>query len=102
MSGKIMDILNNPEMMKKLTDALGTVNSQQNAGNSPSGTQSADELMVNARNIMNTLNHTDDRRINLLNALRPYLRESRTSGVDRAIQMLKITKLADLFKSENQ
>ena len=97
MSGKIMDILNNPDMMKKLSDAIGGT-SQKSAAPSI-GTD--DELLSSVKNIMNTLNHTDDRRINLLNAIRPYMRESRAAEIDRTIRMLRMTKLAELFKNEN-
>ena len=94
-SGKIMNILNNPDMMKKLSDAIGGTQR-----NSPS-VSSDDELVSSVKGIMNTLNRSDDRRINLLNAIRPYMRHSRASEIDKAIKMLRITKLAELFKNED-
>lgn len=96
MSNKIMEILSNPEMMKKINDVMGSL------GGSSDGTEgdASSELAENARNIMSSINHTDDRRITLLNAIKPYLRESRASGVDKAIKMLRITKLTEIFKNE--
>ena len=95
MSGKIMDILSNPEMMKKLNDVMGSLS----APSDNSGYNDNNELAANAKNILSTLNHTDDKRITLLNALKPYLRESRASGIDKAIKILKMTKLTEVFKN---
>ena len=96
MSGKIMDILSNPDMMQKLNDVIGSLGSSENAVyNSNSST----DLTENAKNILSTLNNSDDRRITLLNALKPYLRDSRANGVDKAIKILKMTKLTEVFKN---
>ena len=97
MSGKIMDILSNPEMMKKLNDVMGSLGAPSESENYSDN--SSNELTASAKNIISTLNHTDDRRITLLNALKPYLRESRASGVDKAIKMLRMTKLTEVFKN---
>lgn len=127
MTGKIMEILSNPEMMKKISDVMGSLGGggAQNA-QTPSPSQSTDsngggtgdlsssmnalfgadsaketsELAANAKKMINTLNHTDDRRINLLNAIKPYMRESRASGVDKAVRLLRLTKLTEIFRNE--
>jgi len=96
-SKKIMDILSNPEMMQKLSDVLG--NSGTSEDKSPEQKDTSSALAVNAQNIVSSLNYSDDRRITLLTALKPYLRESRASGVETAIKILKMTKLTEAFKN---
>ena len=51
---------------------------------------------------MSALNNTDDRRITLLNALRPYLSPQRAGGVDRAIRLLKLSKLSQFIRNEGE
>lgn len=97
MSGKIMDILSNPEMMQKLNDVMSSLGASSE--NTSYNDNSSNELAANAKNIISTLNHADDRRITLLNALKPYLRDSRANGVDKAIKILKMTKLTEVFKN---
>lgn len=96
MSGKIMDMLSNPEMMKRLNDVIGTLGATQSSNDS----DSSDAIAANAKSIINSINHTDDHRIALLNALKPYLRDSRAAGVDKAIKMLRLTKLTEIFRNE--
>ena len=44
----------------------------------------------------------DDRRINLLTALKPYLSSSRSANVDKAIRLLRLTKLTETFRNEGK
>ncbi len=98
MSAKLMELLNNPAAMKELTDVISKFNGGSDSISAPQ--PSNDDLALKAGQLMNSLGNGSDRRINLLNAIRPYLRESRASNVDKAIQMLKITKLTDILKNE--
>lgn len=98
MSAKLMELLNNPAAMKELTEVINKFNNGSENTSAPP--QSNDDLALKAGQLMNSLGSGSDRRINLLNAIRPYLRDSRASNVDKAIQMLKITKLTDILKNE--
>lgn len=98
MSAKLMELLNNPAAMKELTEVISKFNGGSDS--IPAPQPSNDDLALKAGQLMNSLGNGSDRRINLLNAIRPYLRESRASNVDKAIQMLKITKLTDILKNE--
>lgn len=97
MSSKVMEILSNPEMMQKLNSVIGSLGAGSDAPQSQSDTSN---IEASAKSIMSSINRSDDRRITLLNALRPYLRESRASEVDKAIKMLRLTKLTEIFKNE--
>ena len=96
-SKKIMEVLSNPEMMQKIGDVMGSMGISQDKAQEQRDTSS--ELAVNAQNIISSLNYNDDRRITLLTALKPYLRESRANGIDTAIKILKMTKLTEVFKN---
>lgn len=99
MSSKVMELLNNPDMMKRLSDALGGT-SVQNSGVSPSGGGDNAVLAENAKTMLNAISHTDDRRITLLNAIRPYMSQNRARGIDRAVKLLQISKLTEIFKDQ--
>ena len=98
MSSKVMELLNNPDMMKRLSDALGGT-SAQSSGVSPAGGDNA-VLAENAKTMLNAISHTDDRRITLLNAIRPYMSQNRARGIDRAVKLLQISKLTEIFKDQ--
>lgn len=95
---KITELLNNPQAMQELSNIIGKFNSNQAV--SESTTPNTEEIAQKAGQLINSLNSGNDRRINLLVALKPYLRQSRASNIDKAIQMLKITKLTDILKNE--
>ena len=92
MADKIKEILNNPQMLEMLSSFTGTKNNS-NELNAQS-TEDFDGL----KNVMDKINVGSDKRITLLNALKPYMRNSRASNIDKAIKMLKITQLSSIFK----
>ena len=52
--------------------------------------------------VINKMNSTNDPRTNLLNSLKPYLREERKGKLDQYANFMNVAKLAELFNSENQ
>ncbi len=90
-------MLQNPDALKSLAGALGG-----NEKSEPEHPPQDDSLETGIKNMMSVLNQTDDRRITLLNALRPYLSPQRASGVDRAIKILKLTKLSQIMRNEGE
>ena len=89
-------LLQNPDAVKSLTGAIGSLQTSENAPDKASSTE------MQIKNIMSALNQTDDRRITLLNALRPYLSPQRAGGVDRAIRLLKLSKLSQFIRNEGE
>ena len=90
MTDKIKSILNNPEMMGMLSSFLGSKDESESENNNDS--------LVGIKSMMDKINSGDDKRINLLNALKPYMRNSRASNIDKAVKMLKITQLGSILK----
>lgn len=87
-------LMQNPDALKGLMSSLGAGSSQQSAS-SESG--SSDNGIQNA---LAALKNTDDHRITLLNALRPYLSPQKSGGIDRAIRVLQLAKLSELMRNE--
>lgn len=57
--------------------------------------------ILKMKSIMENMNNKDDPRANLLNSLKPYLRDSKKSKIDQYVNMLNITKLADIMNKPN-
>lgn len=49
--------------------------------------------------LLSQMGNTNDERTRLLDALKPFLSDTRKPHVDRALQLLKLTKLAQIAKS---
>lgn len=49
---------------------------------------------------MDSLNSADNKDTNLLYSLKPYLRKSRQEKIDQYINLLKISQISKLFKSD--
>ncbi len=91
---KIKALLSNPEAMNMFGSLLGNSAS----GEASSSQSDDDEFISNVKSAISKVNSGSDKRINLLNALRPFMRDTRATNIDRAIKMLKLTQLSSLFK----
>ena len=102
-SEKLKSILNNPDAMNMFSSLLGG-KVKDAAPLSPStspnetDTSSGNDLLYNIQAAVSRVNSGNDKRINLLNALKPYMRESRVSNIDRAVKMLKLTQITSILK----
>lgn len=64
----------------------------------PAGALPDLSMLMKMQGLLSQLGGTNDERSNLLAAIRPFLSEERKPHVDRALQMLKLTKLAEAAK----
>ena len=99
-----------PDMVNNLFNMLNNSNVSNNA-NSPSDSSNSNDSQSSENNtsgidietimimktIMDKMNAKDDPRANLLQCLKPYLKESRKSKVDQYIQLMNISKIMDVF-----
>lgn len=102
-----------PEMVNNLMGMLGTNssnneqssnnysentsnNNAQNANNSNSGNIDFETIMK-MKSIIDKMNIKDDPRSNLLESLKPYLKESRRGKVDQYIQLMNISRVIEVF-----
>lgn len=57
--------------------------------------------MMKMKSIMEKMNHSSDPRSNLLQSLKPYLRNEKKSKLDQYSQLLNMTSLMELFNQNN-
>ncbi len=68
--------------------------------NNPFGNNGIDfETIMKMKTIIDKMNIKDDPRSNLLQSLKPYLKDSRKSKVDQYIQLMNMSKVMDVFSS---
>lgn len=104
------EMLNNISSMLQSNNASNTGNNHNpnNSSNYNSSTGSNNNLNLDAETIMkmtsiiNTMNQKDNPGSNLLNSLKPYLRDSRKAKVDQYSNLLNISKLADVMKNDKK
>ena len=106
-----------PEMVNNLFNMLNNSNSSSNnesnkqTGNSSnqdynnsantdsfSGSSGIDfETIMKMKTIIDKMNTKDDPRSNLLQSLKPYLKDSRKSKIDQYIQLMNMSKVIEVF-----
>ena len=101
-----------PEMINNLSNILNSNtqtssqnSSNQNINNSTPNNNNNFNLDMNTimkmKSIMENMNNKNDPRANLLYSLKPYLRDSKKNKVDQYVNMLNISKIADIMNKPN-
>lgn len=110
LSDLIKNFSNSNINMNKISDILSNLNSsdKSSASNDSSTSSNSDDLHSNIdintilkmKEIMDKINSThNDKRSNLLLALKPYLRKSRQSKLDQYMKLLNMAPLLEIFKN---
>ena len=99
-----------PDMVNNLFNMLNNSNVSNNANSSSDSSNSNDsqssenntsgidiETIMRMKSIIDKMNVKDDPRANLLQSLKPYLKESRQSKVDQYIQLMNMSKVMEVF-----
>ena len=116
LSGAISQI--SPEMLSQFSNMMSKnsnseKNSSQNTNfnnNSSSNNNSNGfdfsnidmNTILKMKSVMEKMNNTNDPRSNLLHSLKPYLRESRKEKLDQYVNLLNISKIADVLKTDKK
>lgn len=91
-----------PEMINNLGNMLNS-NSQSNSNNQNSSQNGNFNLDMNTimkmKSIMENMNNKNDPRANLLYSLKPYLRDSKKDKLDQYVNLLNVSKIADLMNN---
>lgn len=95
-----------PEMLNNLGNMLNSnsqISSQENTqANSQSNNFNLDiNTIMKMKSIMENMNNKDDPRANLLYSLKPYLRESKKDKLDQYVNLLNVSKIAELMNKNN-
>ena len=89
-----------PDMINNLSNILN--NNNNNNQNSQSTNNSSNfnldmNTIMKVKTIMDNMNNKNDPRANLLHSLKPYLRDSKKEKVDQYVNLLNISKIADVM-----
>lgn len=109
LSDLIKNFSNSNIDMNKVNDLLSSLKSTDKS--SPSNDSSSSEstsannidinTMLKIKKMMDKINSShNDKRSNLLLALKPYLRESRQTKLDQYMKLLNMAPLLEMFKNE--
>ena len=118
-NGNISDAISqiSPEMIQNFSkmfsnsEQSNNINPNTNNDSNENSTQTNNNFDLNGID-MNTVmkmtsalgkmnNSKDDPRVNLLNSLKPYLRDSKKGKLDNYMNLLNVTKIAEIMKKEN-
>ena len=97
-----------PEMINNLSNILNSNtqtssqnSSNQNINNSTPNNNNNFNLDMNTimkmKSIMENMNNKNDPRANLLYSLKPYLRDSKKDKLDQYVNLLNVSKIAELM-----
>ena len=90
-----------------LPDLSSLLNSSNNKSNNTESENSNNfnidiNTILKMKSIIEAINTKDHPRANLLYSLKPYLRESRKSKLDQYVNLLNMTKIAEIMKNEKK
>ena len=94
---------NNSQNNNSDTNFENTSNDQysNNFSNSSSASSNSNgidiETIMKMKSIIDKMNVKDDPRSNLLQSLKPYLKDSRRAKVDQYIQLMNMSKVMEIF-----
>lgn len=90
-----------PEMLNNLGSMLNS-NNQSNQNSSQNGNFNLDmNTIMKMKSIMENMNNKNDPRANLLYSLKPYLRDGKKDKLDQYVNLLNVSKIADLMNKNN-
>ena len=90
-----------PEMLNNLGSMLNS-NNQTNQNSSQNGNFNLDmNTIMKMKSIMENMNNKNDPRANLLYSLKPYLRDSKKDKLDQYVNLLNVSKIADIMNKNN-
>ena len=97
-----------PERVNNLMSMLNQNNSNSSSNNTNYETNSDNnstsnfgnidfDTILKMKSIIDKMNMKDDPRSNLLESLKPYLKESRRSKLDQYVQLMNISRVMEVF-----
>ena len=91
-----------PEMINNLNSMLNSNNRNPSQSSSQSNNLNLDmNTIMKMKSIMENMNNRNDPRANLLYSLKPYLRDSKKNKLDQYVNLLNVSKLAELMNKNN-
>lgn len=100
----LSSILNqvSPEMLNNLGNMLNSNNQTNSQSNENANNFNIDmNTIMKMKSIMDNMNNKNDPRANLLYSLKPYLRDSKKNKLDQYVNLLNISKIAEVMNKNN-
>lgn len=106
MEEMLKGILENPDTMKQIMGLISSFKgAEEQAGNTegnssislPFGLDNP-ETLLKLGNAFGKIANDNDPRINLIVAIKPYLNNNRLLGAERAMQILKLSKMSSVLE----
>lgn len=97
MVNNLMNMLGNNSSNSKNNEQADNNYSQNSSGDSQSTNNIDFETILKMKSIIDKMNAKDDPRSNLLESLKPYLKESRKDKVDQYIKLMNLSKVMEAF-----
>lgn len=97
MVNNLFNMLNNSNSSNNVNNSSESSNSNNNQSNENTSNGIDIETIMRMKSIIDKMNSKDDPRANLLQSLKPYLKESRQSKVDQYIQLMNMSKVMEVF-----
>ena len=102
-----------PEMIQNFSKILNQNKDNNNSKTSTSDQSSNSNTSFNMNNLdmdtimkitsaFNKMNDKNDPRTNLLYSLKPYLRETRKEKLDQYVNLLNVSKIAEILKDDKK
>ena len=102
MNGNTNPVENTNNNMKSSESANTSDNSSNHSFNGNFDFSKIDmNTMMKMKSVMEKMNHTSDPRSNLLQSLKPYLRDEKKSKLDQYANLLNMANLMELFNQNN-
>ena len=100
------EMINNlSNILNSNTQTSSQNSSNQNINNSTPNNNNNFNLDMNTimkmKSIMENMNNKNDPRANLLYSLKPYLRDSKKDKLDQYVNLLNVSKIAELMNKNN-
>ena len=96
---------NSDESSNSTSQASKTNNTADSSSNSSNNNFDFSKIdmntMMKMKSIMEKMNHNSDPRSNLLQSLKPYLRDEKKSKLDQYANLLNMANLIELFNQNN-
>lgn len=120
--GELNDVISQipPDMIKNFSSMMNSnnnsnINEQENHNssnhsNSNNSNNSSNfdfnnldiNTILKMKSVMEKLNNKNDPRYNLLNSLKPYLRDEKKNKIDQYANLLNIAKITEIFNSNDK
>ena len=94
---KLNAMLSNPDLMRTLSALAGGFANTPMESSQPEQENISRDVGAELSSVVSSISDNNDSRINLLYALKPYMRSNRADQMDMAIKLLKLTKLTSLL-----